>query len=121
MSYVAGFENDIFISYAHADNSEGWVNTFHTRLQNRLKQFDRNVNITIWRDPKLSGADLFSDQILDQLKSSAVLVSILSPNGVASDWCEQERQRFEQLAPLTGGFRLGDRIRAIQGSQDPAA
>src|SRR3954462_13835564 len=119
MPYVRGFDNDVFISYAHADNTEGWVNTFHTRLQNRIRQFDRNANVSIWRDPKLGGADVFSDQILNQLKSSALLISILSPNGFTSDWCQQERQRFEQFAETTGGFRIADKIRAIKVLKTP--
>ena len=56
MAYVHGFQNDVFISYAHADNTEGWVDNFEERLRNRLRQFDRKAGVTIWRDPKLAGA-----------------------------------------------------------------
>jgi hypothetical protein len=88
---MARFTDDIFISYAHADNRDGWVDAFHIGLENRLGVF--GVEARIWRDKKLSGADIFSDEILDQLKHSALPISILSPNGMRSNWCEKERQR----------------------------
>jgi len=120
MPFVQGFDNDIFISYGHADNSEGWVDNFEKRLGNRLRHFGRNAEIAIWRDHKLSGADIFTEKIYKHIKSSALLISILSPNGVESNWCQQERQRFEQAAPSTGGFRLGDHaIRALKVVKTP--
>lgn len=120
MAFVLGFDNDIFISYAHVDNTEEWVDNFEKRLANRLQQFDRNAGITIWRDQKLGGSDIFSDKIYKQIKASALLISILSPNGLDSNWCQQERQRFEKAAPSTGGFRLSDdRIRGIKVVKTP--
>ena len=77
MAYVTGLAKDIFISYAHADNTEGWVDQFHDRLLNRLRQFDCGAPFTIWRDRKLTGADVFSDEIYRHLKSSSILISIL--------------------------------------------
>ena len=53
------FANDLFISYAHIDNLDGWVEKFQERLQHRLAQL--GTDVTIWRDKKLSGADRFSD------------------------------------------------------------
>jgi hypothetical protein len=119
MAYVSGLANDIFISYAHADNSECWIDKFHDGLLNRLKQLERNASFAIWRDRKLAGADVFSDEIDRQLKSSGILISILSPNGLASSWCQQERQRFERAASSTGGLRLGTKIRAIRVTKTP--
>jgi len=121
MPYVPGLANDVFISYAHADNTETWVDQFHDRLLNRLRQLDRRAPFTLWRDPKLTGADVFSDEIYRQLKSSGILISILSPNGLDSSWCQQERERFERAVSATGGLRLGDKIRAIKVTKTPAA
>ncbi len=115
---MAGILSTIFISYAHADNLDGWVDAFNSSLQ---YWFGVNgVKAEIWRDRKLGGADVFSDEILDQLKRSALLVSILSPNGMASNWCEKERQRFEQYAGSTGGFRIGNAVRALKVVMTPA-
>jgi hypothetical protein len=75
MAFVSGFENDVFISYAHADNSEGWIDNFERRLANRLKNFGRDAAVTIWRDHKLGGADVFTEKIYEHLKASAILTS----------------------------------------------
>ena len=117
MPYVPGFTNDIFISFAHTDNSEGWVEAFHTRLKDRLAQI--GVNTTIWRDTKLRGTDVFSDEIYDQLRDSALLISIVSPTGIRSNWCQEERQKFEQFAELNGGFRIGNALRAVKVVKTP--
>ena len=66
MPYVPGFTNDIFISFSHIDDSDGWVESFEDHLRNRLLQLDAPV--TIWRDRKLSGTDIFSDEIFTQLQ-----------------------------------------------------
>jgi TIR domain len=114
-----GLENDVFISYAHADNSEGWVDEFHERLLNRLRELERHAPFSIWRDRKLSGADVFTDEIEWRLKSSGILISILSPNGLGSDWCERERERFRLAAATSGGLRLGTKTRAIRIAKSP--
>jgi len=100
MPYVPGLNNDIFISFCHADNSEGWVEKFQEQLTNRLTQIGKQV--TIWRDRKLRGTDVFSDEIFAQLQQSALLISIVSPAAIKSRWCEDERYAFERYR--------GDRI-----------
>jgi hypothetical protein len=119
MPYVQGFTNDIFISFSHTDNRDGWVETFHTRLKDRLEQI--GARVSIWRDRKLRGTDVFSDEIFSQLRDSAVLVSIVSPSGIQSNWCQDERQKFEQFAELSGGFRLGNVLRAVKVVKTPLA
>jgi WD40 repeat protein len=117
MAYIPGFTNDIFISYSHADNSEGWVDGFEDRLRKRLLQLD--MPATLWRDTKLRGTDVFSDETFTQLQQSALLISIVSPRGVGSRWCEDERQAFERFAALNGGFRFGNKLRAIKVVKTP--
>ena len=46
MAIAPDFEHDIFISYAHADNREGWVTQFEDCLESALRQ-------------RLGGADNF--------------------------------------------------------------
>jgi hypothetical protein len=117
MPYVPGFANDIFISFSHADNSRAWVKEFQEQLYNRLIQI--GAEVTIWRDSKLRGTDIFSDEIFTQLQQSALLISIVSPSGIRSRWCEDERQAFERFAALNGGFRFGNSLRAIKVVKTP--
>lgn len=117
MPYVPGFTNDIFISFSHADNTRGWVKEFQDQLNERLVQI--GVKVTIWRDSKLRGSDIFSDEIFAQLQQSALLISIVSPTGIGSHWCEDERQAFERFAALNGGFRFGNSSRALKVVKTP--
>ncbi len=113
------FENDIFISYAHIDNlsldpnQEGWIAAFNHALAIRLAQL-RGQTPRIWRDPKLQGNDYFSDTILEQFPKVALLVSVLSPRYVKSEWCLRELQHFSQAAAQTGGVRITDKSRIFK-------
>lgn len=117
MAYVPNFANDIFISYSHIDNRAEWVSEFHTRLKDRLLELD--VDCNVWRDLKLNGADEFSKVIFENLEKSALLITVISPQGMKSHWCEEERQKFTQYAELTGGFQFGNTIRAIKVVKTP--
>lgn len=107
------FERDIFISYAHIDNidpeggQDGWVTTLHRGLEIRLAQL-RGEQPKIWRDQKLQGNDDFNDTILDQFPNLAVLVSVLSPRYVKSEWCLRELDHFFKAAQQRGGIKVGD-------------
>ena len=49
------------------------------------------------------------------------MISILSPNGLDSSWCQQERERFERAARSTGGLRVGSKTRTIKVTKTPSA
>src|ERR1044072_4182068 len=117
MSYVPGFTHDIFISFSHSYNSDGWVDKFQDHLNHRLIQLGAPVKI--WRDPKLGGPDVFSDEIFTQLQRSALFIPIISPSWDESPWCEDECQAFERFAALNGGFRVDSQLRAIKVVKTP--
>jgi hypothetical protein len=119
MASFCGLHTDVFISYAHADNTLGWVTQFEDQLRNRLRELDRNAPFEVWRDPRLGGSYIFTEEIAARIKSSGILISILSPNGLDSDWCQRERKLFEQAAARNGGFRLGNRARALRITKTP--
>src|SRR5262245_49676968 len=102
------FQYDVFISFAHIDNEtlskeqEGWIAMLHRALQVRLAQL-LGENPEIWRDPKLQGNDAFNQEILSTLLKARVLVSVLSPRYVKSDWCRKELQEFIHAADRSGG------------------
>ena len=96
MSLLKGFRNDIFISYAQIDNEsfyleeQGWVEFFHQALDIRLKQVFGEP-VSIWRDPgQLSGSAAFDESIDTELQNSAILIPILSPRYVRSEYCFKE-------------------------------
>ena len=87
--------NDVFISYAHIDNEtieedqKGWITQLHRILQVRLAQLMGSAP-RILRDQKLSGSDLYDQTIVEQFLDSKILVSVLSPRYVNSEWCARE-------------------------------
>ena len=113
------FESDVFVSYAHIDDQalvegqKGWITSLHRALEIRLAQL-LGKEPKIWRDPKLSGNDVFSDKLVDRLNRVALLVSVLSPRYVNSDWCTRELREFFRAAEATGGVRIGDKIRVFK-------
>ncbi len=113
------FEHDVFVSYAHIDNQslvegqKGWITNLHRALKIRLSQL-LGKEPRIWRDPKLSGNDVFSDKLVDRVSGVALLVSVLSPRYINSDWCTRELRVFLEGSQATGGPRIGDKIRVFK-------
>ena len=119
MGMVTGYSNDVFISYSHIDNQPfgdprgGWVDIFHDQLQNFVNvHVGRRTNV--WRDKRLTGGEIFSDEIEQQLRASAVLVSIISPGYLQSEWCNRELVGFTKAAQDRGSLRVGNLQRAVK-------
>lgn len=118
------FDLDAFISYAHIDNEpltpdqRGWVTQFHATLQTMLSQ-RLGQKARIWRDEKLSGNDVFAREIVDQFQRTALLVSILSPRYVRSEWCTRELREFCTAAENTGGVTIGNKSRVFKIIKTP--
>jgi hypothetical protein len=113
------FERHAFISYAHIDNQplptekEGWVTLFHEALE-QLLAGRLGGQADIWRDDKLRGNDVFSDEIVAQFPRTAALVSILTPRYVKSEWCTKELGRFCEAAGRTGGLVVDNKCRIFK-------
>ncbi len=123
MAYVQGFEHDIFISYAHVDNTvfpnqtDGWIIKFCKNLEMLLAQrFGRTDSVKIWWDErKLDGSMLFNQRIEKGIKESAIMICLNSPGYIVSDYCRQELDTFYKKANVEKtGLNIGDRSRIIQ-------
>ncbi len=111
------YEYDLFISYAHIDDlspfgeEKGWIDLLHERLSVLLAQA-LGYEPRIWRDGhRLQGNDELSGAIGAGVTRSLLLVPVISPRYVQSDWCNREMEAFHaaqaQQGPLPGspGFR----------------
>jgi len=113
------FQRHAFISYAHIDNeplpteSSGWVTLFHAALQQMLAG-RLGGRADIWRDERLRGNDLFADEIVANFEQTAVLVSVLSPRYLKSDWCRREISEFCQTAERNGGLVVDNKCRVFK-------
>lgn len=118
------FRRHAFISYTHLDNEpllterDGWVTTFHRALGQLLAP-KLGARPDIWRDERLTGNDIFSKEILEQFPGTAILVSVLSPRYVQSEWCEKEILGFCEAAKRTGGILVGNKSRIFKVIKTP--
>jgi hypothetical protein len=120
MSFLPEFEDDIFISYAHIDDrpltegQKGWISNFHQALETRLAQL-LVPEPGVWRDLKLRGNDDFAEKLVSQLPKIAVLVSVISPRYIGSEWCIREMREFyrvskeRRVAEQSRGIRIDDK------------
>lgn len=118
------FSKDIFISYAHIDDEsliedqKGWITDFHRVLSIRLSQLMGRKPI-IWRDPELQGNHIFDQQIVDQFTQVAVMISILTPRYVKSEWCVREAEEFYEACQQNIGFSLNNQARIFKVIKTP--
>ena len=118
------FEQNLFISYAHIDDQpltpgeKGWITRFHATLK-AILSMRMGREATIWRDEKLQGNDVFSDEIVARFKQSAVLVSIVTSRYLNSEWCTREAREFCQSAQQTGGLVVGNKSRVFKVIKTP--
>jgi hypothetical protein len=109
MAFVPGFEQDVFISYAHVDDepffdavspdqSAGWVTRLVRLLKNELAQkVGRAEGFTVWFDSyNLRGNHTLNEEIAAKVDRAANFVAILSPSYIASRWCQDEARLFAQ-------------------------
>lgn len=113
------FMDDVFISYRHLDNElrdehgKGWIDNFHERFESVLGEA-LGYEPRIWRDPRLPGNAYFADVLEERIKQTAVVISILSPGYLQSDWCLSELREFCRLAEQTGGLLVGNNMRVFK-------
>jgi hypothetical protein len=113
------FQRHLFISYAHLDNvpltehQQGWITRFHETLSAMLgMRIGRKAEI--WRDAKLTGNDIFADEIIQQFPQTELLISVLTPRYVESEWCVREVREFCKSAEATGGLVVGNKSRVLK-------
>jgi len=118
------FEQNLFISYAHIDDQpltpgeKGWITRFHATLK-AILSMRMGREAKIWRDEKLQGNDVFSNEIVAQFNRSAALVSLVTPRYLNSEWCTREAREFCQSAQQSGGLVVGNQSRVFKVIKTP--
>lgn len=102
MPYVDGYEYDFFLSYAHADDEpvplappeDRWVGKFYETLNYVLRQELGGPIHSPWKDGKIPLHRTLDGELVDTVRRSAILLVVLSPSYVHSDYCALERAEF---------------------------
>ncbi len=111
MGFVPGYEQDIFISYAHHDNSthgddkRNWVSLLENYIRARAR--GRGHELKIYRDAQLSPFTGVNRQLADSIAQSAIFLCVVSPNYAKSQWCLWELERAIELGRLDCLLRIG--------------
>lgn len=114
MSFVPGYEHDIFVSYATVDDQppagaeRGWISTLFGELKRLLaEEVGRRGGADVWMDYRLGANDALSHTIFETLDGSATLLIILSPGYLESDWCTRELAAFTSRLQQMSGAGCG--------------
>ena len=92
-----------FVSYAWNDNCPpiydkfGWVNCFVKELDNALTGISGERQELFIDYDKLLTDEGIQEGLWEALKESALMVCVLSPSYLKSEWCTKELSRFEEL------------------------
>ena len=118
------FDHHAFISYAIIDNKplspeqEGWVTRLHATFE-ALLSMRIGESARIWRDAKLQGNDSLSGEIFDRIGRTALLVTVLTPRYLESDWCTRELVEFCARVDRSGGIAPQNKSRVLKVLKTP--
>ena len=96
MAHDRGFDVDVFVSYAHADNGVpvgmeiGWI----TALIRNLMAHSFTAKHRFYSDHQLGPGDDFTADLIDRVDRCNLLLVVLSQNYVSSRWCGKEITHF---------------------------
>ncbi len=83
-------DHDLFVSYAHADDAGGWVTAFVAAVVEEHARFTaRPLSVFFDRDD-IRSMDQWEHRILTGLRTSRVMLAVLSPAYFASAYCRKE-------------------------------
>lgn len=94
------------------------MSQLHRALEVRVGQL-MGKNPSIWRDQKLQGIDYFDQTIIERLQRAGVLVSVLTPRYIRSDWCYRELKEFYKMSALSGRARDENKARIFKVLKTP--
>lgn len=77
----------LFISYSHKDEP------YKDQLDTHLAVLKRNNVITTWYDRKIVGGENWKDEIDDNLDSSKIVLMLISPDFLASEYCYEKEMK----------------------------
>jgi hypothetical protein len=119
------FEYDIFISYGHlddetsADDLKGWVDLLVERLPAYMKG-PLGYTPKVWRDERsLRGNDVLTGAIREGIERSLILVPVITPRYVLSDWCRRELEMFCSSQSPAGAAETAFRSRVFKVVKTP--
>jgi hypothetical protein len=103
MAYLAPhFGYDVFVSYSHGDPSstgdsplKRWTGALINELKAEIKSVDTEFDhLDVWLDDQIDPTAALTEELREAVKSSGILLIIMSPRYLASSWCKDELEWF---------------------------
>jgi hypothetical protein len=116
---------DLFISYTHTDNftfsesQRGWVANFHKAVEVRLTQLLGRASDVFYDETVMTGTSALTPTIRKEVGATKILVSILSPGYLKSEWCNTELELFAEAASQQGGLFVDTQARIVKAIKLP--
>lgn len=110
-------EQQVYVSYAHADNEPldmgmpGWVSFFVDKLRRTVARQSGCAQIEFWMDHRLDMQRRVNDELRQRLCASAVILAVISPRYFESAWCQLEMKTFVEEV---GGGLSDDRVFMVE-------
>jgi len=106
MPYLPGYTNDIFLSYASVDNEPDaqdvrWVSRFHNDLGTALRR-RLGKDLEIFFDQSGLRAYDELEQLLKNVRTSAIFLAVCSPSYVQREWTLDELKAFQAVRKASG-------------------
>lgn len=105
MAYLAPhFDFDAFVSYSQGDPRrmgdsplKQWTTSFISKLMSEITSVDTEFDqLQIWHDEQIDPTADLTAGLREKVKSSAILLIIMSPRYLKSQWCTSELDWFRQ-------------------------
>jgi hypothetical protein len=98
------FEYDVFVSYSHgvqgADSDtplRDWTLELVRRLEADIRAVDTEFDdLVVWRDLHIDPTIHVTDELRGKVRSSGILLIMMSPRYLTSSWCKDELEWFRQ-------------------------
>jgi len=99
-----GFEYDVFVSYSHGDPDavgdsplKHWTSEFVRALHTTIRSIEPELQaLDIWFDARIDPTKHLTDELRQKVRSSAILMVVMSPPYLASAWCNEELKWFHE-------------------------
>jgi TIR domain len=101
-AYLANYDHDIFVSYAHEEQLGEWTLSLREELKRALNLIlllkPPGKVVDIWIDEILRKNLPLSDELKSRIEGSALLLIVMSPFYLGSKWCGKEVAWFAEAA-----------------------
>jgi hypothetical protein len=98
------FAYDVFVSYSHGDprrsgssHLKRWTIGFIHELADVIRSIDAEFsNLDIWFDEHIDPTSQLTGELRGKVKSSGILMVVMSSHYLASTWCKDELEWFRE-------------------------